>query len=156
MRVPGYIGNPIIRFRSRCDSCHQLLQLYVRFGIRQGHGKSDMKEREFFLVVNKDYLRPIWFQFLSGMIFRIALWWFIFGIVFWSVWHGFYSGFRNVDRCQLFVCTPEYFVPVEFRIRDAVNWMGETILAQVCCLRYDRVYHQWPLLAMMELWGSKY
>ena len=28
------------------------------------------------------------------------------------------------------------FVPVEFRIRDAVNWMGKTILAQVHCLRF--------------------
>ena len=69
---------------------------------------SDIKEREFFLAVNKDYLRPIWFRFLSGMVFWIALWWFISGIVFWSVWHGFYSGFRNVGRCQLLVCTPKF------------------------------------------------
>ena len=34
------------------------------------------------------------------------------------------------------------FVPVEFQIRDAVNRMGETILAQVRCLRYDRGYRQ--------------
>ena len=34
------------------------------------------------------------------------------------------------------------FVPVEFRIGDAVNRMGETILAQVRCLRYDRGYRQ--------------
>ena len=37
---------------------------------------------------------------------------------------------------------PQNFVPVEFQIRDAVNRMGETILVQVCCLRYDRGYHQ--------------
>ena len=37
---------------------------------------------------------------------------------------------------------PQNFVPVEFRIRDAVNRMGETILVQVRCLRYDRGYHQ--------------
>ena len=37
---------------------------------------------------------------------------------------------------------PQNFVPVEFRIRDAVNRMGETILAQVRCLRYDRGYRQ--------------
>ena len=37
---------------------------------------------------------------------------------------------------------PQNFIPVEFRIRDAVNRMGETILAQVHCLRYDRGYHQ--------------
>ena len=33
-------------------------------------------------------------------------------------------------------------VLVEFQIRDAVNRMGETILAQVRCLRYDRGYRQ--------------
>ena len=38
---------------------------------------------------------------------------------------------------------PRIFVPLIFRIRDAVNWMGETILAQVRCLRYDRGYRQW-------------
>ena len=32
---------------------------------------------------------------------------------------------------------PRIFVPVEFRIRDAVNRMGKTILTQVRCLRYD-------------------
>ena len=37
---------------------------------------------------------------------------------------------------------PRIFVLVEFRIRDAVNRMGETILAQVRCLRYDRGYRQ--------------
>ena len=37
---------------------------------------------------------------------------------------------------------PQNFVLVEFQIRNAVNRMGETILAQVCCLRYDRGYHQ--------------
>ena len=37
---------------------------------------------------------------------------------------------------------PQNFVPVEFWIRDAVNRMGETILAQVCCLRYDWGYRQ--------------
>ena len=37
---------------------------------------------------------------------------------------------------------PQNFVPVEFWIRDAVNIMGETILAQVRCLRYDRGYCQ--------------
>ena len=37
---------------------------------------------------------------------------------------------------------PQNFVPVEFWIRDAVNKMGETILGQVCCLRYDRGYRQ--------------
>ena len=37
---------------------------------------------------------------------------------------------------------PQNFVPVEFQIRDAVNRMGETILAQVCCLRYDWGYCQ--------------
>ena len=37
---------------------------------------------------------------------------------------------------------PRIFVPVDFRIRDAVNRMGETILAQVCCLRYDQGYRQ--------------
>ena len=37
---------------------------------------------------------------------------------------------------------PQNFVPVKFRIRDAVNRMGETILAQVRCLRYDRGYRQ--------------
>ena len=156
MGVPGYIGNPIIRFRSYFDSCHKLLQLYVWFGIMQRHGESDIKECEFFLAVNKNYLRPIWVRFLSGMVFRIASWWFIFRIIFRSVWHAFYSGFRNVDRWQLFVCTPKCFVPNGFQIRDAVNWMGETILAQVRCLRYDRGYRQWPLLAAMELRGSKY
>ena len=48
------------------------------------------------------------------------------------------------------------FVLVEFQIRDAINRMGETIPAQVRCLRYDQGYCQWPLLATMELWGSKY
>ena len=37
---------------------------------------------------------------------------------------------------------PQSFVPVEFWIRDVVNRMGETILAQVHCLRYDRGYCQ--------------
>ena len=37
---------------------------------------------------------------------------------------------------------PQNFVPVEFQIRDAVNRMGETILAQVRCLRYDQDYRQ--------------
>ena len=37
---------------------------------------------------------------------------------------------------------PQNFVPVEFWIRDAVNRMGETILVQVRCLRYDRDYRQ--------------
>ena len=37
---------------------------------------------------------------------------------------------------------PQNFVPVEFQIRDAVNRKGETILAQVHCLRYDRGYRQ--------------
>ena len=37
---------------------------------------------------------------------------------------------------------PQIFVPVEFWIRDAVNRMGETILAQVRCLRYDWGYRQ--------------
>ena len=37
---------------------------------------------------------------------------------------------------------PQNIVLVGFRIKDAVNRMGETILAQVCCLRYDRGYHQ--------------
>ena len=37
---------------------------------------------------------------------------------------------------------PRIFVPVEFQIRDAVNRMGETILVQVRCLRYDRGYRQ--------------
>ena len=32
-----------------------------------------------------------------------------------------FSGFRNVGRCQLLVCTPKNFVPVEFRIGGAVN-----------------------------------
>ena len=34
------------------------------------------------------------------------------------------------------------FVLVEFQIRDAINRMGETILVQVHCLRYDRGYRQ--------------
>ena len=51
---------------------------------------------------------------------------------------------------------PLIFVLVEFQIRDAVNRKGETILAQVHCLRYDQGYHQWPLLATTELWGSEY
>ena len=37
---------------------------------------------------------------------------------------------------------PQNFVPVEFQIRDAVNRMGETILVQVHCLRYDWGWHQ--------------
>ena len=37
---------------------------------------------------------------------------------------------------------PQNFVPVEFQIRDAVNRMGKTILAQVRCLRYDQGYSQ--------------
>ena len=37
---------------------------------------------------------------------------------------------------------PQNFVLVEFQIRDAVNRMGETILVQVRCLRYDRGYRQ--------------
>ena len=37
---------------------------------------------------------------------------------------------------------PQNFVPVGFWIRDAVNRMGETILVQVRCLRYDWGYHQ--------------
>ena len=37
---------------------------------------------------------------------------------------------------------PPKFVLVEFWIRDAVNRMGETILVQVRCLRYDRGYCQ--------------
>ena len=37
---------------------------------------------------------------------------------------------------------PQNFVPVEFRIKDAVNRMGKTILAQVRCLRYDQGYCQ--------------
>ena len=37
---------------------------------------------------------------------------------------------------------PQNFVPVEFQIRDAINRMGETILVQVRCLRYDQGYHQ--------------
>ena len=34
------------------------------------------------------------------------------------------------------------FGPVEFWIRNAVNRMGETILVQVHCLRYDQGYCQ--------------
>ena len=37
---------------------------------------------------------------------------------------------------------PLIVVLVEFQIRDAVNRMGETILVQGCCLRYDQGYHQ--------------
>ena len=37
---------------------------------------------------------------------------------------------------------PQNFVLVEFRIKDAVNRIGETILAQVRCLRYDQGYCQ--------------
>ena len=37
---------------------------------------------------------------------------------------------------------PQNFVPVECWIRDAVNRLGDTIQAQVCCLRYDRGYRQ--------------
>ena len=37
---------------------------------------------------------------------------------------------------------PQNFALVVFRIRDAVNRMGETILVQVQCLRYDWGYHQ--------------
>ena len=66
------------------------------------------------------------------------------------------SGFRYFDRCQLFICfTPELcseWIPD----KDAVNRMGETVLVQVRWLRYDQGYHQWPLLVMTELWGSKY
>ena len=62
------------------------------------------------------------------------------------------SGMMTGVSC-LFV--PQNFVLVESQIRDAVNRMGETILAQVCCLRCDQGYHQWPLLATTELWGSK-
>ena len=35
---------------------------------------------------------------------------------------------------------PQNFVLVKFQIREAVNRMGDTILAQVHCLRYDRGY----------------
>ena len=44
------------------------------------------------------------------------------------------SGMMTGVSC-LFV--PQNFVLVESQIRDAVNRMGETILAQVRCLRYD-------------------
>ena len=37
---------------------------------------------------------------------------------------------------------PQNFVLNEFRIRNAVNRMGETVLAQVRCLMYDRGYRQ--------------
>ena len=37
---------------------------------------------------------------------------------------------------------PQNFVPVVFWIKDAVNRMGKTILAQVRCLRYDQGYCQ--------------
>ena len=43
----------------------------------------------------------------------------------------------------LAVCLyPRIFVLVEFWIRNAVNGMGETILAQVCCLRCDQGHCQ--------------
>ena len=52
--------------------------------------------------------------------------------------------FRVQERVQVSaVCLyPRIFVPVEFRIRNAVNRMGETILVQVRCLRYDQGYCQ--------------
>ena len=52
--------------------------------------------------------------------------------------------FRVQERGQLSAARlyPRIFVPVEFRIRDAVNRMVETILAQVRCLRYDLGYRQ--------------
>ena len=37
---------------------------------------------------------------------------------------------------------PQNFVPVGFRIRNVLNRMGKTILAQVHCLRYDQGYRQ--------------
>ena len=49
------------------------------------------------------------------------------------------SGMWAVVSCSF---VPQNFVPVEFRIRDAVNRMGETILVQVRCLRYDQGYRQ--------------
>ena len=49
------------------------------------------------------------------------------------------SGMLAVVSCSF---VPQNFVPVEFWIRDAVNRMGETILAQVRCLRYDWGYRQ--------------
>ena len=52
--------------------------------------------------------------------------------------------FRVQERGQVSAVHlyPRIFVPVKFRIEDAVNRMGETILAQVRCLRYDRGHHQ--------------
>ena len=52
--------------------------------------------------------------------------------------------FRVQERGQVSAVRfyPRIFVPVEFRIRDAVNRMGETILAQVRSLRYDQGYRQ--------------
>ena len=73
MRVPRYISYPIIRFWSRCDRCHELLQLYVWMEIRRGHWESDIQECEFFLAINKDDLCSVWLRFLSGMVFRTFL-----------------------------------------------------------------------------------
>ena len=49
------------------------------------------------------------------------------------------SGMVTGDSCSF---VPLKYVLVGFQIRIAVNRMGETILAQVCCLRYDRGYRQ--------------
>ena len=52
--------------------------------------------------------------------------------------------FRVQERGQVSAARlyPRIFVPVESRIRYAVNRMGETILVQVRCLRFDRDYQQ--------------
>ena len=153
MRVPRYIGNPIIRFQSHGDCCHEFLQLYVWMGKGEGMGN------QIFRNMNSSSRLTRMICILSGSDSCLE-WYSELPCDDWS--SDSYSEVFDIASIQgsgtwagvscSFV--PQNVVPVEFRIRDAVYRMGETILAQVRCLRYDRGYRQWPLWATMELLGS--
>ena len=155
-RVLSYIMCLFIRFQ-KCiiKVWHDFIQHDVWFWELMRQWELNIKKCKFLILIDKYYLFLIQLVFGFRMVFCIILWWFFLRIVFQGMWHGFFSGFRYSDRCQLFVCTPNMYsgwIPD----KDAVNRMGETILVQMHCLRYDWGYRQWPLLAMMELWCSKY
>ena len=117
MWVPSYILDLVIWFWNHLiNMWHEFIQLYVQMGILLRHGELDIKECELLISIDKDDLLPFRLWFPSRMVFQTSLWWFITGLVFcWLfrimfrwLWHSFYSGFRNIGRCQLLICTPEF------------------------------------------------
>ena len=107
--IPGYTLNLVILFWNySINMWHEFVQLNVWMGKFVRHWEPNIKECEFLIAIDKDNLLPFQLWFLPRMVFWTSLWWFVIGIGFWWLWHGFYSGFRNIGRCQLLVCTPEF------------------------------------------------